>query len=342
DHAIVTDDCYGGVYRIFTRIMSGYGIETTFLDLRDLVDVEDAFRPETKMVWMESPTNPLMKVVDLKELAVISKAHDSISVCDNTFGSPALQNPLGLGVDLVVHSTTKYIGGHADLLGGAIVTNREDLYEKLRFAQNALGAVPSPFDCWLTLRGIKTLAVRMERHCDNAEAMARFLAGHKGVSNVHYPGLPEDPGHRVAKKQMRRFGGMLSFEMRDAAKVVGREQSFTHTPGADEGRRPRILEDHTGRSRGDGEEDHGARIHQASRSGFEIVRDATEEDPVQSEDRNEGPAEVRKGGHVHDEDPGVRRRQRVVLDRKDDHGRQDHDERNHERTPGNHRVVVSR
>jgi len=185
DHAIVTDDCYGGVYRIFTRIMSGYGIESTFLDLRDLVDVEDAFRPETKMVWMESPTNPLMKVVDLKELAVISKAHDAISVCDNTFGSPALQNPLGLGVDLVVHSTTKYIGGHADLLGGAIVTDREDLYEKLRFAQNALGAVPSPFDCWLTLRGIKTLAVRMERHCDNAEAMARFLAGHKGVSNVH-------------------------------------------------------------------------------------------------------------------------------------------------------------
>ncbi len=203
DHAIVTDDCYGGVYRIFTRIMSGYGIESTFLDLRDLVDVEDAFRPETKMVWMESPTNPLMKVLDLKELAVISKAHDAISVCDNTFGSPALQNPLGLGVDLVVHST-------------------KDLYEKLRFAQNALGAVPSPFDCWLTLRGIKTLAVRMERHCDNAEAIARFLAGHKGVSKVHYPGLPEDPGHRVAKKQMRRFGGMLSFEMRDAAKVVER------------------------------------------------------------------------------------------------------------------------
>jgi len=199
DHAIVTDDCYGGVYRIFTRIMSGYGIESTFLDLRDLVDVEDAFRPETKMVWMESPTNPLMKVVDLKELAVISKAHDAISVCDNTFGSPALQNPLGLGVDLVVHSTTKYIGGHADLLGGAVVTDREDLYEKLKFAQNALGAVPSPFDCWLTLRGIKTLGVRMERHCDNAEAMARFLAAHKGV-----------------------FGGMLSFEMRDAAKVVER------------------------------------------------------------------------------------------------------------------------
>ena len=222
DHAVVTDDCYGGVYRIFTRIMSGYGVESTFVDLRDLVDVEDAFRPETKMLWMESPTNPLMKVADLRELAVISKAHDAVSVCDNTFASPALQNPLGLGVDLVVHSTTKYLGGHADLLGGALIMNRGDLYEKLKFAQNALGAVPSPFDCWLTLRGIKTLAIRMERHSANAQAMARFLAGHKAVSAVHYPGLPDDPGHRTAKKQMRGFGGMLSFELRDSAKVADR------------------------------------------------------------------------------------------------------------------------
>jgi cystathionine beta-lyase/cystathionine gamma-synthase len=222
DHAIVSDDCYGGVYRIFTRIMSGYGIESTFVDLRDLVDVEDAFRPETKMMWTESPTNPLMKVVDLKELAVIAKAHDAITVCDNTFASPALQNPLELGVDLVVHSTTKYVSGHADLLGGALVTNREDLHENLKFAQNALGAVPSAFDCWLTLRGIKTLAVRMERHCDNAEALARFLAQHPAVAKVHYPGLTDDPGHRIAKRQMRRFGGMLSFEMRDSANVVQR------------------------------------------------------------------------------------------------------------------------
>ena len=222
DHVIVTDDCYGGVYRIFTRIMNGYGIESTFLDLRDLVDVEDAFRPETKMLWMESPTNPLMKVVDLGELSVIAKAHEAISVCDNTFASPALQNPLGLGVDLVIHSTTKYLNGHADLLGGAIVTNRADLHEKLKFAQNALGAVPSPFDCWLTLRGIKTLPLRMERHCDNAEALARFLKDHRAVSKVHYPGLSDDPGHGIAKKQMRRFGGMLSFELRDATKVVER------------------------------------------------------------------------------------------------------------------------
>ncbi len=222
DHAIVSDDCYGGVYRIFTRIMSGYGIESTFVDLRDLVDVEDAFRPETKIMWTESPTNPLMKVVDLRELAVIAKAHDAITVCDNTFASPALQNPLGLGVDLVVHSTTKYVSGHADLLGGALVTNREDLHEKLKFAQNALGAVPSAFDCWLTLRGIKTLAVRMERHCDNAEVLARFLTEHPAVLKVHYPGLANDPGHRIAKKQMRRFGGMMSFELRDSANLVAR------------------------------------------------------------------------------------------------------------------------
>src|SRR5438128_1821536 len=224
DHVVVTDDCYGGVYRIFTRIMSNYGIESTFVDLRDLVDAEDAFRSETRMLWTESPTNPLMKVVDLRELAVLAKAHDAISVCDNTFASPALQNPLALGVDLVVHSTTKYIGGHADLLGGALVMNRDDLHEKLKFSQNALGAIPSAFDCWLTLRGIKTLAVRMEKHCDNAEALAKFLKTHKAVAKVHYPGLPDDPGHAVAKKQMRRFGGMLSFEARDPSRISARLQ----------------------------------------------------------------------------------------------------------------------
>ncbi len=208
DHVLVTDDCYGGVYRIFTRIMSQYGIESTFLDLRDLVDVEDAFRPETRILWMESPTNPLMKVVDLKELAVIAKAHEALSVCDSTFASPALQNPLALGVDLVVHSTTKYLGGHADLLGGALVMNRDDIHEKLKFSQNALGAVPSAFDCWLALRGIKTLPVRMERHCDNAETLSKFLKDHKGVAKVHYPGLPDDPGHGIAKtRACRRNSG---------------------------------------------------------------------------------------------------------------------------------------
>lgn len=222
DHVVISDDCYGGVYRIFTRFMANYGIETTYLDLRDLVDVEDAFRPETRMLWIESPTNPLLKVVDIKELAVIAKAHEAISVADNTFASPALQNPARLGVDLVVHSTTKYLGGHADVLGGALVMNRDDLYEKLKFAQNALGAVPSPFDAWLVLRGIKTLPVRMERQCSSAEALAAFLHDHPAVARVHYPGLPDDPGYPLAKKQMRRFGGMLSFELKDGAHAVER------------------------------------------------------------------------------------------------------------------------
>ncbi|MEK6810491.1 MAG: aminotransferase class I/II-fold pyridoxal phosphate-dependent enzyme, partial [Candidatus Thermoplasmatota archaeon] len=220
DHVVVSDDCYGGVYRIFTRIMSNYGVESTFVDMTDLIAVEDAFRPETKMVWAETPTNPLMKLVDLKELAVIAKAHNAISVCDNTFASPYLQQPLTLGIDLAVHSVTKYLGGHADILGGAVVTRRDDLHEKLKFAQNALGAVPSPFDCWLALRGVKTLAVRMERHCDNAEALAKFLAGHPKVERVLYPGLASHPGSSIAKRQMRRPGGMLSFVLKDGSKAL--------------------------------------------------------------------------------------------------------------------------
>ncbi len=221
DHVVVTDDCYGGVFRIFTRIMAQYGVEASFVDMTDLVAVEDAVRPETRMIWAETPTNPRMKVVDLAEVAVLAKAHEALSVCDNTFASPYLQQPLALGVDLVVHSMTKYLGGHADVLGGAIVTRRDDLHERLRFAQNALGAVPSPFDCWLVLRGVKTLAVRMERHCDNAEAIARFLAGHPKVERVLYPGLPSHPGHGTAKRQMRRFGGMLSFVLKDPSTALG-------------------------------------------------------------------------------------------------------------------------
>ena len=220
DHVVVTDDCYGGVFRIFTRVMSQYGVEASFVDMTDLVAVEDAMRHETRMVWAETPTNPGMKVVDLAEVAVLAKAHEALSVCDNTFASPYLQQPLALGVDLVVHSMTKYLGGHADVLGGAIVTRRDDLHERLRFAQNALGAVPSPFDCWLVLRGVKTLAVRMERHCDNAEAIARFLADHPKVERVLYPGLPSHPGHGIAKRQMRRFGGMLSFVLKEPATAL--------------------------------------------------------------------------------------------------------------------------
>src|SRR6267143_1851968 len=180
DHVVVTDDCYGGVFRIFTRIMSQYGIDASFVDMTDLVSVEDAVRPETRMIWAETPTNPLMKVIDLKEVAALAKAHDAISVCDNTFASPYLQQPLAAGIDLVVHSRTKYLGGHADVLGGALVMRRDDLYEKLKFAQNALGAIPSPFDCWLVLRGVKTLA----------------------------------------KRQMRRPGGMLSFILKDPSRAM--------------------------------------------------------------------------------------------------------------------------
>ncbi|OGS47116.1 MAG: cystathionine gamma-synthase [Euryarchaeota archaeon RBG_16_67_27] len=222
DHVVVTDDCYGGVHRIFTRILSAYGIESTFVDMRDLVDVEDVMGPDTRMVWIESPTNPLLKVLDLRELAVIAKAHEAISVCDNTFASPALQNPLKWGVDVVVHSATKYLGGHADVLGGALVLNRADLFDRLKFAQNAIGAVPSPFDAWLILRGIKTLDVRIERQCDNAAALAKLLHDHPAVAKVHYPGLPDDEGHRLAAKQMRRFGGMLSFELKDPRGAVER------------------------------------------------------------------------------------------------------------------------
>src|SRR3989475_3687885 len=215
DHAVVSDDCYGGVFRVCRRIMSQYGIEATFVDMTDLVSVGDAMRPGTGILRTETPTSPLMKVVDLKEAAAIAKAHDAISVCDNTFASPYLQQPLTMGIDLVVHSMTKYLGGHADILGGALVMRRDDLFEKLKFAQNALGAIPSPFDCWLVLRGVKTLAVRMEKHCDNAEAIAKFLSTHPKVAKVLYPGLPSHAGFSVAKRQMRPTGGVLTFVLKE-------------------------------------------------------------------------------------------------------------------------------
>lgn len=219
DHAVVSDDVYGGVYRIFTRIWANFGIECDFVDATDAANVERAVRKNTRMIWMESPTNPLMKIVDLRTTAKIAHEHGCISVMDNTFASPYLQQPLALGYDLVLHSTTKYLGGHADVLGGAILTSDEALHERLKFAQNALGAIPSPFDCYLVLRGTKTLAVRMERHCDNAEALAAWLADHRAVEHVLYPGLDDHPNHAIAAKQMRRFGGMLSFLLRNPAKA---------------------------------------------------------------------------------------------------------------------------
>src|SRR3989454_9112268 len=220
DHAVVSDDCYGGVFRIFTRIMTQYGIDATFVDMTDLVSVEDAVRPETRILWTETPTNPLMKVVDLKELAAIAKAHDALSVCDNTFASPYLQQPLAMGIDLVVHSMTKYLGGHADILGGALVMRRDGLFAKAKVAQNALGAIPSPFDCRLLPRGVNSPAARMGKHPANAEANPKMHSPRPQAAKVLYPGLPSHPGYSIAKRQMRRPGGMLSFLLKDPSRAM--------------------------------------------------------------------------------------------------------------------------
>jgi cystathionine beta-lyase/cystathionine gamma-synthase len=217
DHVVCMDDVYGGTHRLFTQILQSYGLRFTFVDATDLEKVRAAVTPETRMVWVETPSNPMMRIVDLSGVAEIGRQRGLITVCDNTFASPYLQNPLKLGIDVVVHSTTKYLGGHSDVLGGAIVTSREDVHERVRFSQNAMGGVPSPVDCFLILRGIKTLAVRMERHMENAMAVAGFLEQHPAVRRVLYPGLPTSPGHDVASRQMRGYGGMVSFILRDEA-----------------------------------------------------------------------------------------------------------------------------
>ncbi|MCB0323654.1 MAG: cystathionine gamma-synthase [Bdellovibrionales bacterium] len=210
DHVICGDDVYGGTFRIFDKIFKPLGIEFSFIDISEPRQLAHAVRAETKMVWLESPTNPLLKVTDLVELSRLAKERGLTVVVDNTFSSPYLQNPLELGADVVVHSSTKYIGGHSDVVGGAIITNDDALAERLRFIQNAVGAVPAPLDCFLLLRSTKTLALRMERHCDNAEAVAAFLNERSDVERVVYPGLSSHPQHEIAKRQMRRFGGMIS------------------------------------------------------------------------------------------------------------------------------------
>lgn len=215
DHVVVADDVYGGTYRLFRRIMEDYGLSFDFVDFTDMRNVEKALRPSTRMLWAETPTNPLLRVVDLEALAELGHREDILTVVDNTFATPYLQRPLNLGIDMVVHSTTKYLGGHSDIIGGAIVTSREDVHERLRFSQNAMGAVPSPFDCFLVLRGVKTLALRMDRHCKNARETAEFLAGCPEVVRVHYPGLEEHPNHDLAARQMSDFGGVVSFELED-------------------------------------------------------------------------------------------------------------------------------
>jgi cystathionine gamma-lyase len=214
DHIIAFDDLYGGTRRLFDRILSAnFRLEFTYVDARDHDNVEDVLRDNTKMIWVETPTNPLMKLCDIKAIAQIAKERGIIVVVDNTFMSPYFQKPLDLGADISLHSTTKYLGGHSDVVGGAVMLSEEKLYEKLKFGQNAVGAVPSPFDCWLVLRGIKTLAVRMDKHNHNAQKIAEFLESHPKIKKVNYPGLKTHPQHELAKKQMTGFGGMLSFEI---------------------------------------------------------------------------------------------------------------------------------
>jgi cystathionine gamma-synthase len=212
DHVVMPDDAYGGTYRLFSRVAEPWGLEWSAARISDIDAVRAAARPgKTKVIWVETPTNPLLGIADLAGLA--GYAHDigALLVVDNTFASPYLQQPLALGADVVVHSTTKYVGGHSDVVGGALVTSDTSLGERLAYHQNAMGAINGPFDAWLTLRGIRTLAVRMERHCDNAERIVEYLVAHPRVAQVLYPGLPDHPGHETAAKQMRRFGGMVSF-----------------------------------------------------------------------------------------------------------------------------------
>ncbi|WP_432926285.1 cystathionine gamma-synthase [Microbispora sp. CA-135349] len=231
DHVVIPDDAYGGTYRLFSRVLQEWGVSFDPVPLGDLDAVRAAVRPETKAVWVETPTNPLLNVADIAALADVAHDRGAVLVVDNTFASPYLQQPLSLGADVVVHSTTKYVGGHSDVVGGALVTRSADLGERLAYHQNAMGAVAGPFDAWLTLRGLKTLGVRMDRHCDNAERVVDLLLSHPKVVQVLYPGLPEHPGHEVAAKQMRRFGGMVSFRVEGgeeaAVEICNRAKLFT-------------------------------------------------------------------------------------------------------------------
>ena len=210
-HVIIPNDAYGGTWRLFARVHEPWGLSSTPVALTDLAAVEAAVRPETAVIWIETPTNPLLGIADIEAIAEIAHAAGALVVVDNTFASPYLQQPLALGADVVVHSTTKYCGGHSDAIGGALVVKDAELADRIVFHQNAIGGIASPFDSWLVLRGLKTLAVRMDRHCDNAEQVAAFLESHSAVAEVIYPGLSSHPGHDLAKRQMRRFGGMVSF-----------------------------------------------------------------------------------------------------------------------------------
>ncbi|GCE27134.1 cystathionine beta-lyase [Dictyobacter alpinus] len=231
DHMVSCDDLYGGTYRLFERVLSRYQIETSYVSASTVEDYEKAIRPNTKLIWLETPTNPLLRLADIRAVAEIAHRHNLLLVVDNTFSSPYFQQPLELGADIVVHSTTKYINGHSDVVGGAVVVKDQTVYEAIKFYQNAAGGVPGPFDSWLTLRGIKTLAVRMKQHEENAFAVARFLSAHPRVEKVYYPGLASHPDHELAKRQMKGFGGMVSFtfkgSLEDVDQIVRRLKVIT-------------------------------------------------------------------------------------------------------------------
>jgi len=223
DHILMSTDAYGGTFRLFDSVFGRFGVETSITDLSDMDAARAAVRPNTKLIWAETPTNPAMRITDIAAMAELAHGIGALLVVDNTFATPYLQQPLSLGADLVLHSTTKYLGGHSDVIGGAVVGNDPELYTQLKDLQNGAGAVPGPFDCWLTLRGIKTLPIRMDRHSENGMRIAEFLDAHEAIETVFYPGLPSHPGHELAAKQMRSFGGMVSFAMkggREAAKKV--------------------------------------------------------------------------------------------------------------------------
>jgi cystathionine gamma-lyase len=214
DHVVASDDVYGGTFRIFDKVYRRHGLSFSYVDMSDPANVERALTPRTRLVWIESPTNPMLKIVDLAAVAAIARSHGARTVVDNTFATPYFQRPLAHGIDVVAHSTTKYLNGHSDVIGGAVATNDPELHDRIKFLQNAVGGVPSPLDSFLVLRGLKTLHVRMQRHAENALAVARFLEGHPQVERVTYPGLPSHPQHALAQRQMTGFGGMLTFVIR--------------------------------------------------------------------------------------------------------------------------------
>jgi cystathionine gamma-lyase/cystathionine beta-lyase len=220
DHVICGDDVYGGTFRLFDNIMKNFGIDFTFVHLDDRQKIEAAVRPNTRMLWLETPSNPLLNIVDLEMVVDIAKRHDLLTVIDNTFATPLFLRPIDYGIDLVVHSTTKYLNGHCDVVGGAVVTTTDELAERVHFLVNGMGTCASPFDCWLVLRGIETLSLRVRQHEVNAAAVADFLCGHPAVKTVFYPGLPSHPGHDIAKRQMKGFGGMVSLEMNGGIEPV--------------------------------------------------------------------------------------------------------------------------